>query len=144
VIKRSGAHSRRDLRKSISTSKDKIDILLTIGEGEVILIECKSIKETGYKKFSSVSRQLKAYKELLEKRGIRDMMSLLIAPEFNDDFVNDLEMDYDLNLSTIKASTLLSIARAFKENEKLKQFSHMFLIKDVLVHEDRILKALNK
>jgi len=76
-----------------------------------------------------VSRQLKAYKELLEKSGIRVMKSLLIAPEFTDDFVNDVEMDYDLNLSLIEASTLLSIARAFKENEKLKQFSHMLLIK---------------
>ena len=144
ILKDLGLTVNEDLRKSISTSKDKIDILLTIGEGEVILIECKSIKETGYNKFSSVSRQLKAYKELLEKSGIRVMKSLLIAPEFTDDFVNDVEMDYDLNLSLIEASTLLSIARAFKENEKLKQFSHMLLMKDVLVHEDRILKALNK
>jgi len=133
-----------DLRKQVSTSKDKIDILITIGEKEVILVECKSVKETGYNKFSSVSRQIKAYKNILEKNDYRVMKSLLIAPEFTDDFVNDVEMDYDLNLSLIEASTLLGITRAFKENKKLEEFPYMLLMKDVLIQEERIVKALNK
>lgn len=132
------------LRKQICTSKDKIDILISITDREVILVECKSVKETGYNKFSSVSRQLKAYKSLLEKNNFRVIKSLLIAPEFTDDFVNDVEIDYDLNLSLIEASTLLGITRAFKENEKLKEFPYMLLMKDVLIHEERIIKALNK
>lgn len=139
-----GLNVDEDLRKTVSTSKDKIDILVSIGDKEVILIECKSVKETGYNKFSSVSRQIKAYKTLLEKNEIRVMKSLLIAPEFTDDFVNDVEMDYDLNLSLIEASTLLGISRAFKENKKLKEFPYMLLMKDVLIHEERIVKALNK
>ena len=139
-----GLNVDEDIRKSVSTSKDKIDILLTIGEKEVILIECKSVKETGYNKFSSVSRQIKSYKNLLEKNDFRVMKSLLIAPEFTDDFINDVEMDYDLNLSLIEASTLLGISRAFKENKKLKEFPYMLLMKDVLIHEERIIKALNK
>jgi len=139
-----GLNVDEKLRKSISSSKDKIDILLTINEKEVILIECKSVKETGYNKFSSVSRQIKSYKDLLEKNGYRVIKSLLIAPEFTDDFVNDVEMDYDLNLSLIEASTLLGIARSFKEIKKLKEFPYMLLMKDVLIHEERILKALNK
>jgi len=133
-----------ELRKSVSTSKDKIDILISITEKEVILIECKSVKETGYNKFSSVSRQIKSYKKVLEKNDYRVIKSLLIAPEFTDDFVNDVEMDYDLNLSLIEASTLLGISRAFKENKKLKEFPYMLLMKDVLIHEERITKALNK
>ena len=144
IFQELGLNVDENLRKSISTSKDKIDLLLTIGEKEVILIECKSIKETGYNKFSSVSRQIKAYKNLLDKNDYRVMKSLLIAPEFTDDFVNDVEMDYDLNLSLIEASTLLGIARAFKENKKLKEFPYMLLMKDVLIHEERITKALNK
>lgn len=132
------------LRKSISTTKDKIDILISIADKEVILIECKSVKETGYNKFSSVSRQIKSYKKVLEKNEYRVVKSLLIAPEFTDDFVNDVEMDYDLNLSLIEASTLLGISRAFKENKKLKEFPYMLLMKDVLIHEERIIKALNK
>lgn len=133
-----------ELRKTVSTSKDKIDILISIAEKEVILIECKSVKESGYNKFSSVSRQIKSYKKLLEKNDFRIVKSLLIAPEFTDDFVNDVEMDYDLNLSLIEASTLLGISRAFKENKKLKEFPYMLLMKDVLIHEERIIKALNK
>ena len=139
-----GLNVDEKLRKSVSTSKDKIDILLTIGEQEVVLIECKSVKETGYNKFSSVSRQIKSYKSLLEKNDYRVMKSLLIAPEFTDEFVNDVEMDYDLNLSLIEASTLLGISRAFKENKKLKEFPYMLLMKDVLINEERIVKALNK
>lgn len=133
-----------ELRKNISSKKDRIDILISIAEKEVILIECKSVKETGYNKFSSVSRQIKSYKKLLENNDYRVVKSLLIAPEFTDDFVNDVEMDYDLNLSLIEASTLLGISRAFKENTKLKEFPYMLLMKDVLIHEERIVKALNK
>ena len=144
ILKEMGLNVDEDLRKRVSTSKDKIDILLTIGEDEVILIECKSLKETGYNKFSSVSRQIKSYKSLLEKNEIRVMKSLLIAPEFTDDFVNDVEMDYDLNLSLIEASTLLGILRVFKQNKKLKEFPYMLLMKDVLIHEERIVKAINK
>lgn len=144
ILKEMGLDVDEDLRKRVSTSKDKIDILLTIGEDEVILIECKSLKETGYNKFSSVSRQIKSYKSLLEKNEIRVMKSLLVAPEFTDDFVNDVEMDYDLNLSLIQASTLLGILRVFKENKKLKEFPYMLLMKDVLIHEERIVKAINK
>jgi len=139
-----GLNVNEALRKEICTSKDKIDILLSIEDDEVILIECKSIKETGYNKFSSVTRQIKSYKALLEKNNIRVIKSLLIAPEFTDDFINDVEMDYDLNLSLIEASTILGIYRAFKENKKLKEFPYMLLMKDVLIHEERIIKALNK
>ena len=144
LFKDLGLNVNESLRKSLSTSKDKIDILLSISDKEVILIECKSVKETGYNKFSSVSRQIKAYKTLLEKNDYRVIKSLLIAPDFTDDFVNDVEMDYDLNLSLVEASTLLGISRAFKENKKLKEFPYMLLMKDVLIQEDRIIKALNK
>ncbi len=138
IFEELGLQVDEDLRKSMNTSKDKMDILIRIGEQEVILIECKSSKETGYNKFSSVSRQIKAYKKVLEKNDFRVMKSLLIAPEFTDDFINDVEMDYDLNLSLIKASTLLGISRVFKENKKLKEFPYMLLMKDVLIQEERI------
>ncbi len=139
-----GLNVDENLRKEVSTSKDKIDILISIDDKEVILIECKSVKETGYNKFTSVSRQIKSYKNLLEKNDFRIIKSLLIAPEFTDDFVNEVEMDYDLNLSLIEASTLLSMVRSFKESTKLKTFPYMLLMKDVLINEERIIKALNK
>jgi hypothetical protein len=59
------------LRKKINTAKDKMDIVLTVSETEIILVECKSIKESGYNKFSSVSRQLKSYMSLAEKNELK-------------------------------------------------------------------------
>ena len=86
-----GLNVDEELRKSINSSKDKIDILLTFGNKEVILIECKSVKETGYNKFSSVSRQIKSYKTLLEKNEYRVLKSLLISPEFTDDLIIEVD-----------------------------------------------------
>lgn len=35
------------LKKSINTTKDKADILLNLGNNSVIIIECKTVKESG-------------------------------------------------------------------------------------------------
>ena len=131
------------LRKNINTKKDKIDILLNLGKNELILIECKTVKESGYNKFSLVSRQMKGYKALVEKHEYKVIKSLLIAPDFSDDFVNDTELEYELNLSLITASSLIKILKGFKKSKRLKQFPYKLLMRDVLIKEDRILKALN-
>lgn len=47
-----------DFRKKLNTTKDNIDIVLNLGNNDLILVECKTVKESGYNKFSSVSRQL--------------------------------------------------------------------------------------
>src|SRR5690606_3115958 len=36
------------LKNSLNTTKDKIDILLNLGNEEIIIVECKTIKEKGY------------------------------------------------------------------------------------------------
>lgn len=131
------------LRKSLNTSKDKIDILLNMGNNDVILIECKTIKESGYNKFSAVSRQLKAYSKCASSKGYRVIKSLLIAPDFSDDFVKDCGLEYELNLSLIAASSLIEIVDGFKSS-KHKQFPHNLLMRDVLIQEDRILKAIER
>lgn len=130
-------------RKTINTAKDKIDILLRISESEVILVECKSQKESGYNKFSSVSRQLKAYATLADKSGLKVIKSLLIAPDFSDDFIKECGLDYELNLSLITASTLSMILVEFKKS-KLKSLPHNLFMRDVLIQEDRIIKAISK
>jgi len=132
------------LRKAINTSKDKIDILLRVSEEDVILVECKSVKEHGYNKFSSVYRQVKAYKELLEKNNLRVVKSLLVAPDYSDDFINECEIDYELNLSLIKAQSLVDILYAFKQNKKFKALPQGLLMKDVVIQEERVIKALQK
>jgi hypothetical protein len=57
---------------------------------------------------------------------------LLIAPEFTDDFVTDCELDTELNLSPLTASSLIKILDGFKKSQKHKQFPYKLLMRDVL------------
>lgn len=129
-------------KTQLNTQKDMMDILLNLGNNEIIIVECKTIKEKGYNKFSSVSRQLKAYQHLALKNDLRIVKMLLIAPEFSDDFVYDCEMDTEMNLSLITASALSKIFEAFKAS-KYQEFPHV-LFRDIVINEERIIKALSK
>jgi hypothetical protein len=144
IFTRLGFNVDKNLKKRINTKKDKIDILINLGNNELILVECKTIKESSYNKFSSVSRQMKSYIALAEKNNFNVIKSLLIAPDFSDDFVNDTELEYDLNLSLITASSLVKILEGFKNSKKHKQFPFKLLMRDVLIKEDRIVKAMSK
>jgi hypothetical protein len=129
-------------KTQLNTQKDMMDILLNLGNNEIIIVECKTSKERGYNKFSSVSRQLKSYQNLALKNDLRIVKILLIAPEFSDDFVTDCEMDTEMNLSLMTASTLSNISEAFKTS-KYTEFPHV-LFRDIIINEDRIIKALSK
>jgi hypothetical protein len=74
--------------------------------------------------------------------NLRIVKILLVAPEFSDDFVYDCEMDTEMNLSLITASTLSHIYDAFKES-KYTEFPHV-LFRDIVINEQRIIKALSK
>ena len=132
------------LKKKLNTNKDKIDILLNLGNNELIIVECKTRKESGYNKFSSVSRQMKSYTNLVIKNNYKVIKTLLIAPDFSDDFINDTELEYDLNLSLIKSSSLLKILESFKRSKKHTKFPYKLLLRDVLIDEDRIIKSIQK
>ncbi|MCH8554510.1 MAG: restriction endonuclease [Schleiferiaceae bacterium] len=131
------------LKETLNSNKDKIDILVKLTEDEVILVECKTSKESGFNKFSSVSRQLKSYEKRVTSKGLKVVKSLLVAPEFSDDFVKECGLDYDLNLSLLSANCLYGILNAFKES-KLSKFPHNLLMRDVVIQEERIIKALEK
>jgi len=122
IFKKLGFNIDEKLRKKLNTKKDKIDIVLNLENNNLIIVECKTVKESGYNKFSSVSRQLKAYTNLAKENGFNVTKSLLIAPDFSDEFINDCELEYELNLSLLTASSLIKI----------------------LINEDRILKAFSK
>lgn len=143
IFKKLGFNVDEKLRKSMNTSKDQIDIVLNLGNNEIIIIECKTVKESGYNKFSSVSRQLKAYIGLSEKKSLKVIKSLLISPEFSDEFIKDCGLDYDLNLSLITAYSLKKILDSFKST-KLKQLPYNLLMRDVLIQEDRVIRAIAK
>lgn len=138
-----GFNVNEELRKKLNTNKDLIDIVLDLGNNDLILIECKTIKESGYNKFSAVSRQLKSYTTLAKHNNYKVIKSLLVAPDFSDDFIKECGLEYELNLSLITASTLIKILGAFKSS-KHKQFPHNLLMRDVLIQEDRVLKAIGK
>lgn len=133
----------KEVLQEVNTAKDKADLILRIGESDIILVECKTSKESGYNKFSSVSRQLKSYAKRAEEKGYRVVKSLLVAPEFSDEFVKECGLEYELNLSLISAGTLLAILEGFKAS-KLKSFPHNLLMRDVVIQEDRVLKAMGR
>ena len=143
ILKELGFNIDEKLRKQLNTSKEQIDILINLDNNELIIVECKTIKESNYNKFSSVSRQLKAYDAIATRNGYRVIKSLLIAPEFSDDFIKECGLEYDLNLSLITAGALYKILEGFR-NSKLKILPHNLFMRDVLIQEDRILKAITK
>jgi Holliday junction resolvase len=142
IFKSLGFNVDDTFKNQLNTKKDMMDILLNLNNNEIIIIECKTSKERGYNKFSSVSRQLKSYQNLALKNDLRIVKILLVAPEFSDDFVTDCEMDTEMNLSLITASTLSNISDFFKTS-KYTEFPHV-LFRDIVINEERILKALSK
>jgi hypothetical protein len=142
IFKSLGFNVDEKFKNQLNTQKDMMDILLNLGNNEIIIVECKTIKEKGYNKFSSVSRQLKSYQNLALKNNIRIVKILLVAPEFSDDFIYDCEMDTEMNLSLLTASTLSKIFESFKTS-KYQEFPHV-LFRDIVINEERIIKALSK
>jgi hypothetical protein len=143
IFVRLGFNVDEKLKNKLNTAKDKVDIIINLGNNEVIIVECKTVKDSGYNKFSSVSRQIKSYVKLARDSGLNVVKSLLIAPDFSDDFINECDLEFEINISLIKASSLKNILEAFRSS-KLQHFPHQLLMKDVLIKEDRILKAINK
>jgi len=142
IFKGLGFNVDEQLKQELNTTKDMMDILINLGKDEIIIVECKTNKESGYNKFSTVSRQLKSYQNLSLKNNLRIVKILLVAPEFSDDFVTDCEMDVEMNLSLLTASTLLNIYEAFKDS-KYQEFPHV-LFRDIVINQERIVKALSK
>lgn len=143
IFEKLGFNVDEKLKSNLNTAKDKADIIINLGNNDVIIVECKTVKENGYNKFSSVSRQIKSYVKLAQNSGFNVVKSLLVAPDFSDDFINECDLEFEINLSLITAGALKNILDGFK-NSKLKVFPYQLLMKDVLIKEDRILKAINK
>lgn len=143
IFKQLGFEVDDTLKKDISDAKNKVDIILNLGGNDIIIIECKSIKEKGFNKYSSVSRQVKAYIDISTKKGYKITKTFIIAPNFSDDFVKECGLDYELNLSLITAASLKKILEEFAESQ-LDVFPYKLLLRDVVVDEDRVIKAIRK
>lgn len=143
IFKKLGFNVDESLRRKINTKKDKIDIVLNVGSNNLILVECKSHKGGNFGKYASVSRQIKAYNNLAKKNGFTLLNSLLVAPDFTDEFIKDCGLEIDLSLSLITASSLNNILDGFKKTS-LNKLPHTLFTRDVVIKEDRILKAILK
>ena len=139
-----GFNVDEDLRKTLNTAQDKIDILINLGEKNLILVECKTSKDQGYNKFSAVSRQMISYKKVATTNGYSIIKTLLIAPDFSDDFINDTNSEMELNLSLISAFSLKQIRDYFKANKRHSSFPYILFMKDVIIQPERVIKALAK
>ena len=143
ILGKMGLDVDEKLRKKLNTDKDKMDILLRTGDNSVVLVECKTVKENGYNKFSSVSRQVKAYKSLLEKNDFQVDRIIIVAPDFSEDFVADCGDEFSLPITLLKAGSLSAIYNTIKTTGT-SRFTIQMFARDILVQEDRIIRALKK
>ena len=130
-----------DLRRSINTSKDKADILISISETDVIVGEAKTCKNGDFAKYSTTSRQVKAYVNRCENAGKRVAQVLIVAPTFSEDFVESAEMDTEVNISLLEAEGLKKILDAYEARRNPK-FSAKLFTKGGLLKADLIAKNI--
>lgn len=143
ILERLKFNVDKKLKETLNTSRNKIDLLINLGNKNVIIVECKTKKDSDYNQYTAVSRQLKSYENLCEKQGYLISKILLVANDFSDEFVSECEYDYELNLSLITSKGLIQILEGFKES-RLEEFPVKLLLKDGLLNEDRIVKVLQR
>ncbi|MBR9866858.1 MAG: hypothetical protein GYB20_04265 [Oceanospirillales bacterium] len=130
-----------ELRKQINTAKDRADIIVSLGGDDVIVCEVKSHKNGDFSKYSTTSRQVKAYVNRCESNGKRVAQVLIVAPSFSDDFVLAAELDTDVNISLLEAKGLKAIVTAYKA-KRHPNFSEKLLTKGGLLKADLIAKTI--
>ncbi|MEP0073085.1 MAG: hypothetical protein ABJE79_10300 [Marinomonas sp.] len=141
IFEQLGLEVDEDLRRSINTAKDKADIILSLSEDDVIIGEAKTCKSGDFAKYSTTSRQVKAYVNRCESSGKRVAQVLIIAPSFSNDFVESAEIDTEINISLLEAAGLKQILDAFKSRRNPK-FSAKLFAKGGLLKADLIAKNI--
>jgi len=130
-----------DLRARINTAKDKADIIISISDDDVIIGEAKTCKNGDFAKYSTASRQVKAYASRCESQGARVAQILIVAPSFSDDFIESAEMDTEVNISLLTADGLKQIYDAYKTKKK-PNFSPKLFTKGGLLKAELIARNL--
>jgi len=141
IFKRLSLNVNEELKKRINSKRDKADIILDLGNQEIIIVECKSSKKD-YSKFSSVIRQVKSYAQVYSRNGFKIKGIIIVSGCFSDDFIHECDTFYDLHVTLIEAQTLVNIYEEFKQS-KLNVFP-VKLFRHGLLQEDVIVKALKK
>jgi len=143
IFREFGFNVDEKLRNEINTARAKMDVLINLGGQDVIIIECKTVKDKDYNKYASVSRQLKTYENLCKKNGYHVSQVLIVSNDFSEDFISECEYDYELSISLITSSGLVKILNGLKESN-LDSLPLRLLLKDGALNADRIVKVLNK
>jgi hypothetical protein len=143
IFKKLGFNVDEKLRQELNTDRAKMDVLLNLGGKDIIIVECKSVKDKDYNKYTAVSRQLKSYEGLCKKKGYSVSQVVIVSNEFTEDFVSECEYDYELSISLISSAGLLKILEGLKESS-LTEFPVRLLLKDGVLNADRIVKVLNR
>ena len=140
---RLGFNVDETLKNKINTARSKMDILINLGGKDVIIAECKTIKDKDYNKYTAVSRQLKSYEGLCKKNGYHVAQVIIISNDFSEDFISECEYEYDLGISLINSSDLIQIYEGLKES-RLDELPVRLITKGGALNGDRIVKALNR
>jgi len=143
LFKKLGFNVDETIRANLNTVRSKMDILINLGGKDVIIGECKTIKDKDYNKYTAVSRQLKSYEALCKKYGYHVNQVLLISNEFTEDFISECEYEYDLDISLLTSSDLLKIYEGLKESP-LDELPVRLITKGGALNGDRIVTALNR
>jgi len=143
IFNRLGFNTDNKLKNSLNTNRHKIDVLINLGNQDLMLVECKTKKDKEYNQYTSVSRQLKSYVNLCENKNFHVTKAIIVANEFSDDFIAACEYDYELNLSLLTSRGLMKILDGFK-NSTIKEFPVRLLMRNGLLNEDRIVKVLTR
>ncbi|WP_244230849.1 hypothetical protein [Vibrio ouci] len=141
ILEQLGMNVDEDLRKDINTAKDKADIIVSLENDDVIVGEAKSFKNGQFAKYSTTSRQVKAYVKRCEANGHRVAQVLIVAPEFSEDFIDAADMDTEINISLLEAAGLQKILAAYKQRRN-PNFSPKLLTKGGLLKADLISKSI--
>ena len=141
IFTKLGFHVDEKLKKKLNTPRSKMDILLNLGGKGVMIVECKTIKDKDYNKYTAVSRQLTSYKKQCQISDYNVPQVLIVSNDFSEDFISECEYDYELNISLVTSDGLVKILEGFKESH-MKEFPVRLLMKDGLLNEDRIVKVL--
>ncbi len=131
------------LRKKVNTARSKMDILINLGGKDVIIAECKTVKDKDYNKFTAVSRQLKSYEALCKKNGYHVNQVIVVSNDFTEDFIGECEYEYDIGISLLTSSDLLKTYEGLKESH-LEELPVRLITKGGALNGDRIVKALNR
>ncbi|MDY6895185.1 MAG: hypothetical protein SVO01_07210 [Thermotogota bacterium] len=143
LFKKLGFNVDEQTRSKINTDRSKMDILLNLGGKDVIIVECKTVKDKDYNKFTAVSRQLKSYDTLCKKNGYHVIQTIVVSNEFTEDFIGECEYEYDIGISLLTSSDLLNIYEGLKESH-LSELPVRLITKGGALNGDRIVNALSR